>query len=71
MTLWQRLKDWWKGEFVPGESGPILFTMGYYRRPRIAEATEAAVQWVARNSWNVSFLLIGLVGLFLAYLQLK
>ncbi len=68
-----QIKDWWSGDYVPYDNdpnSPVVFIGGWHRRPWIATTIEAALAWALRNGWNVTFTLIGLVGLWLAYLAL-
>lgn len=64
----RRLHRWWNGEYKVKETPHVLH---FYRdRSPWPYRIEALGAWALRNGWNITFLLIGLVGVWLAWLAL-
>lgn len=62
--LKQSLRKWWEGEFKVKDD--VHFIHFYRDRSIWAYRIEAAFTWSKRNYWNLIFLAIGLLGLWIA-----
>lgn len=60
----KKLKDWWYGELKIDDSSAYLHI--YMDRSIWACRIESAFKWAMRNYWNLIFLIIGLLGLWIA-----
>lgn len=62
--LKKRAHLWWHGEFKVKDSENLIY---FYRdRSPWAKRSELVYRWLATNVWNVLFLIIGLLGIWLA-----
>ena len=55
--VWERLKKWYEGEYVPHENdpdSPIVLIGGYTKRPWVAYAIDAALKFcTAHRKWLI------------------
>lgn len=72
--LLSAITKWWSGNPGVRHSRPddlVVFVNISQEYHWTAKAAHKTVDFVRANAWNVSFLLIGLAGLLLAWLALK
>lgn len=60
------VRKWWDGEYKTIDD-PYIFGV-YLERSIWASRLDEFFQFIRANGWNVTFLTIGLLGLWLAYL---
>lgn len=60
-----RFRRWWDGEYRVDRTSrmPII----YFARSPWARRLDACGKWCARNGWNLSFAVLALLGVWLAY----
>lgn len=63
-SLKKRVRLWWDGEFKVKDSEHVIHF--YRERSPWASRIETSFHWLANNLWNVIFLAIGIIGLWLA-----